>query len=280
MINYFQITHFFIGPVRIYTWGLFVGLAFTAGYFWLLWQGRKKGLPDGKIIILTLSVFLGAALGSRVLFLLQEPWQWLADVSLLWRIDAGGLMVWGGILGGLLAGWLYIKKNNWDIRQIADLAAPALALGIAIGRFGCFLVNDHQGAPTGLSWGILWPDGIIRQPVALYEVLFGLVMFGVLLWIQKRLLPERNAIGTESKAIGIDSSPRYARSGNNGLLFLLFLFSYALFRFCLDFLRVASGPLADSRWALGLTSSQWITAAVILSVGAVFVYRKMVELNK
>lgn len=238
MLPYFEITHFYIGPIKIYTWGLFIGLAFSVGYFWVLWQGRKKGLADGKIIGLVLFIFFGAAMGSRVLFLLQEPSRWLADVSLLWRIDAGGLMLWGGILGGILAGRWYIKKIGWSWRAIADLATPALALGIGIGYLGCFLINDHIGTPTSLGWGILWPDGITRHPVAAYLSLAGFSLFGIFWFLARKI-----------------KQP--------GQLFLLFTASFSAWRFLLDFARQAEGPLADPHW-LGLTSSQWVGMGMLV----------------
>jgi len=251
MIPYFVFDHFYLGPVKIYTWGLFVGLAFVAGYFLTLYRARRAGIDQTKIIILSLIIFFGAALGSRILFLLQNPSAWLANVSLLWRIDQGGMMIWGGVLGGILAGRLYVRKTKLDFWRTADLVSPAVALGMGIGRIGCFLINDHQGASTNLPWGILWPDGITRHPVALYESLVGFGLFILLLVLEKYIYLNKYSNILEN--VGIFS----------GSLFLFFFVSYSIIRFFLDFLRVSSGPLADPRW-WGLTSSQWISVFVAL----------------
>lgn len=310
MLPYFVFDHLTIGPLTFYTWGFFVGLAFAVGYFLTLFQAKKKNIPAEKILILAWVVFFGAALGSRVGYLLQFPRDWLADVSLLWKFNQGGLMLWGGILGAILFGWLYIKfspphppplltKERAGVRfwEVADLVAPAIALGIGIGRIGCFLINDHMGAPTSLPWGILWPDGISRHPVALYESLAGFGLFFIFWILQKKLLFEpldktRSELesrtntnvmpAAEPASRLLDSrfrSPRWSfgEAGGNdtsGRIFLLFLASYAAIRFLLDFFRASDGILADPRW-WGLTSSQWISVALIILGLYFFATRKI-----
>lgn len=252
MIPYFIFDHFTIGPLTFYTWGFFVGLAFAVGYFFILHQAKKKNIPAQKILILVWVIFLGAALGSRAAYLLQFPREWLADVSLLWKFNQGGLMLWGGILGAILFGWLYVKWAKLGFWKIADLLTPAIALGIGIGRIGCFLINDHLGASTNLPWGILWPDGVVRHPAALYELLAGFALFAVFWYLRKKI-----------------QKP--------GQLFLLFLASYATIRFLLDFLRAPDGFFADPRW-WGLTSSQWIS--IIIFCTAIIIATSMTRVNK
>ena len=294
MLPYFVFDHFNIGPLRFYTWGLFVGLAFSAGYLFVLYRARAKNIEISKIIGLTLAIFFGVAIGSRLLFLLQEPQKFLADVSSLWRIEQGGLMLWGGLLGGILGAWIYIRlyfsklppllnKERVGVRYsfwtFADLLTPAVALGIGIGRIGCFLINDHLGVSTNLPWGILWPDGISRHPVALYESLAGFGLFFIFWFLQKKLnqrAPQlRGALDTNSVIPAAEPGSRildsrFRGNDNAGVLFLLFLVAYAIFRFLLDFLRVSQGILADPRW-WSLTSSQWISI-LILSVAILFIF--------
>ncbi len=279
MIPYFVFDHFYLGPVKIYTWGLFVGLAFVAGYFLTLWRSKRAGIDQTKIAILSLVIFFGVAIGSRVLFLLQNPAVWLVDVSLLWRIDQGGMMLWGGILGGILFAWLYIRKTKLNFWRLADLVAPAIALGIGIGRIGCFLINDHMGAPTSLPWGILWPDGIARHPVALYESLVGFGLFATFLLIEKYMkkIPPNLPLAK-------GGTPSFFKGGlgrifrRSGQLFLLFVISYAVIRFFLDFLRASSGPLADPRW-WGLTSSQCISIFVALIYLFLYIKKRNIQFS-
>jgi len=234
---YFVFDKIVIGPLKIYTWGLFVGFGFCAGYFWLFWQAGKKKIDQIKIIWLSFSVFVGALLGSRIFFLLQSPRRLLSNLSLLWNFD-GGLMFFGGLIGGITASWLYLKLNRLNFKEVADLAAPAIALAIGIGRIGCFLINDHLGKITNLPWGILWPDGFRRQPVALYESLAGFILFAAILLLRNKI-----------------KKP--------GEIFLFFLAGYSFLRFFLDFLRESQGPLADPRLG-GLSISQWLAFSIFL----------------
>lgn len=205
---YFSFPQISLGFITFNTWGICVGLAFVAGLFYAY---RKNKSVD--ILNLALLGFLGAVSGAAFLYyLLFGRW--------------GGFVFYGGLFGGLLAGWLYIFYKKLDFWPLANLVAPAIALGIFIGRIGCFLIKDHQGITTGLPWGVLWPDGITRHPIALYLSLNGLILF-LLLHFFRRKKP-----------------------------FIFFLTYYAASRFLLDFLRV------DPRW-FGLTVSQIISLVVL-----------------
>ncbi|HCX28071.1 MAG TPA: prolipoprotein diacylglyceryl transferase [Candidatus Portnoybacteria bacterium] len=233
MIPYFVFDRITLGPIELATWGLLVGLAFTAGYFWLLYQARQKNIWPIKIIGLALAAFIGAIIGARLLFLLQTPADFLTGL----KSFNGGAMFYGGLLGGVLGSWLYLKAIGEKFWPLADLTAPAVALGIGIGRLGCFLINDHQGSLTSLPWGILWPDGLVRHPVALYESLAGFILFALLWYLKNKLT-------------------------RPGQLFLTFMAGYAIARFGLDFFREAQSWLADPRY-LTLTFSQWLSIGIL-----------------
>jgi len=164
--------------------------------------------------------------------------------------------------------------------KMADLVTPAVALGIGIGRIGCFLINDHLGAATSLPWGILWPDGISRHPVALYESLVGFALFAIFWFLQKRkesvipakLVPDRDWVA----GIQEFGSRLFGRDDKPGRLFLLFLISYSAIRFLLDFLRASKGILADPHW-WGLMTSQWISLAIFLVAMLFFIRNKKGE---
>jgi len=160
---YFTLTQFQIGSVILYSWGLMVGLAFVVGYFLTLWQAKKKGIDQNKIFILIILIFLGALAGARLSYLAQFGQIW--DFFQAWP---SGLTFYGGLIGALIVSWIWIKKTKMDFWKVADLFAPSLALGIFIGRIGCFLIKDHPGTETNLPWAIQWPDMISRHPVALY----------------------------------------------------------------------------------------------------------------
>ena len=110
-------------------------------------------------------------------------------------------------------------------------------MGIFIGRIGCSLINDHQGAVTNLPWAILWPDQILRHPVAEYLALNGLIMFLVLWFLRNKI-----------------KKPGY--------LFIIFLVWHSISRFLLDFTRVTDTSLADFQYR-GLFVSQWISLFIL-----------------
>jgi len=284
MIPYFSYTQINLGPVTLYTWGLFLGMAFLVGSWLVLREAAKKGIEQKNVFWLIIFIFVGGLVGSRLAYILQFPKYYLFHPLEIFQVWAAGLMFYGGLLGAGIAGWLYLKyiwnkdkagrliclgkslRSNDRVPskskrpalsfrifflQIADIFTPAIALGIFISRIGCSLINDHQGAITNLPWAILWPDGALRHPVAGYLALNGLIMFLVLWFLRSRL-----------------KKP--------GQLFIIFLFWYCLSRFFLDFTRATDTILADPDY-LGLFISQWISLFII---GGLFIYLKRQILTK
>lgn len=242
---YFSYVQFNIGPVVFYTWGLFLGLALLAGCWVFMKEAKKEGIEEKKILRLFFWVFIGVIFGSRLFYLLlQFP---VFDFSAFFQFRAGGFAFQGGLLGGLLAGWVYALKNKLSFWQLADWAAPAIALGIFFGRIGCSLINGHQGALTNLPWAIQWPDGALRHPVAEYLALNGLIMFFVL----RRL---RFFVKKE------------------GRLFIIFLVWHSVSRFFLDFTRVTDTNLADPSF-LNLAITQWMALLILTALGGFLIWR-------
>jgi len=230
---YFSFTQIQLGPITLYSWGLMVGLAFVVGYWLALREAKKKGIDQDKIFWLIVLVFISSIVGARL------------GSLFLYKIN--GLMFYGGLFGALIVGWWYLKKTKLDFWKIADLLAPSLALGIFIGRIGCFLINDHLGTVTNLPWAILWPDGILRHPISLYLSLNALILFLILWFLREKL-----------------QKP--------GQLFILFLTYYSLTCFLIEFTRTG-----DPQY-YGLLISQWISLIILVGVGGLVVKRKIVDL--
>jgi phosphatidylglycerol---prolipoprotein diacylglyceryl transferase len=175
----------------------------------------------------------GAAIGSKVLYLFEDPFRtanhWREVPYLL-----GGKTVVGALLGGTIA----VEFAKWRIgirRRTGDLFALPLAIGIAIGRIGCFLAgmrDDTYGNPTSLPWGIDFGDGIHRHPVQLYEIAAMLALAALLASVK---------------------TPQFAE----GDRFRLFVLGYYLWRLLVDFLK--PGFRLD-----GLTTLQWACAAAVV----------------
>lgn len=239
---YFSYTQIQIGPVVFYTWGLLLGLAFFISSWLFLREAAKKEIDQKKIFWLIFFVFFGGVVGSRFGYVLQFSNYYLSHFEEIFHIWTGGLMFYGGLLGALAVGWIYLKKSKLDFWEIADLAVPALALGIFITRIGCSLINDHQGAITSLPWAIQWPDGSWRHPVAEYLALNALIMLLVLSRLRNR--------------------------------FIIFLFWYPLVRLLLDFTRASDTLLADPHY-LNLTISQWISLSILTVYVIILICKKL-----
>ncbi|MGE5559569.1 MAG: prolipoprotein diacylglyceryl transferase [Chloroflexota bacterium] len=203
-----------IGRINIYSWGVAFAIAFIAGLLLSLRAARRRGVNDDRIFDLVIIVAISGLLGARLLYVALE-WQYYAgDVLGMLSFWEGGLSWYGGLLGALVAGWLYCRVTKFSFWQAADVLAAPLALAYAIVRIGCFLNGCCYGHETTLPVGVRFPglDGP-RHPTQLYSSLAGLVIFGLV------TLAER-------------------RQKFTGQLFLEFLAYYSLYRFIVEFWRV------------------------------------------
>jgi prolipoprotein diacylglyceryltransferase len=196
-------------------------------------QSRGGALAPGNFGVLV-GLLLGAAIGNKFVFFAERPdlaaalWQ---SRSLVWP----GQSIVGGLLGGLI-GVEIAKKLTGQTRSTGDAMVLPIAVGLAVGRIGCFLAGLHDdtfGLPTALPWGADFGDGIPRHPTQLYEIVVVLPLG----WALHR-----------------------ARFATPGLAFRLFLSAYLLWRLLAEFLKPV--PVA---WPLGLSGIQW-TCLVALAV--------------
>jgi len=208
----------------------FLSLAVMTALFFI-WNNIKRSQPvDERLFFVVIAALAGGVAGAKLpvwIMNWQEIVRSFPDVRLL----LSGRTIVGGLIGGTLAVEWMKKRLGVRSRTGNVLAAP-LALGIAIGRLGCFFQGCCFGKPTTLPWGVDFGDGILRHPTQLYESLFCLILFFVLTAFQKRV-----------------RTP--------GILFAVFMLFYFLFRFFEEFLRNGH-PLYH-----GLTSFQWVSLAVV-----------------
>lgn len=194
------------------TWySLFSVLAYSSAGFIFYIEARRKNYHSEQLLYVVFAALLGALIGSRLgsaLFVYRE--YFVKDPLVLLSPMAGGKTIVGGIVGGYL-GVVIAKKILKIKRSTGDLFAPGLALGIGIGRIGCFLNGCCYGAITGVPWAVNI-KGVLRHPTQIYESLFGFALF-IFLWrIRKNVKQE-------------------------GDLFKIFILAYAFFRFWIEFLR-------------------------------------------
>jgi phosphatidylglycerol---prolipoprotein diacylglyceryl transferase len=232
-----------IGPLTLQTFGLMFALAFIAAGA-LIWRRLGEiGKPVDWAYEMGFSALLGGVVGSRLYYLFQN-WSDVND-DLLGNLFSGSGLVWyGGAIGGALAVFLWARYRGFLGLALLDLAAPALALGYAIGRVGCQLSGDGDyGRAWDGPWAMSYPDGTVPtdenvHPTPVYEALA--MGFGAwLLWH----LRDRFRLG---------------------ILFALYLIYAGAERFLVEFLR------RNSDTALGLTTAQLESLAMVIA-GAVWI---------
>jgi phosphatidylglycerol---prolipoprotein diacylglyceryl transferase len=179
------------------TYGVLLALAFLVALFASARLAERDGLPRARVFDLGLWMLLGGLVGSKVLLMFAEP-DYGASLWNLLSVDflrSGG--VWyGGFLGGLAAGLLLMRRYKLPFWKTTDAFAPAVALGQAVGRQGCFAAGCCWGEPTTLPWGVEFteaahritgvPVGVHLHPTQLYESAAALLIFLFLVWLHRR----------------------------------------------------------------------------------------------
>jgi prolipoprotein diacylglyceryltransferase len=190
----------------------------------------------------------GGAIGAKLLFWLEDPrltWQSLNHPRYL----VGGKTIVGGLVFGLIA--VELMKRYIGLRtSTGDLYAIPLALGVAIGRIGCFLTglsDNTYGTPTILPWGVDFGDGVSRHPTQLYEIVFLLGLIPILYYVLK---------STANWPIPNDRRPTTRLLPGDG--FKIFMVAYLSFRLVCDFIK------PYPRVFLGLGGIQWACVLVLL----------------
>lgn len=248
---YFSFQKIQIGPVSIYTLGLFIALGFLVALVLSLREAKKRGIDKSIITDSFTWLLFGAIIGSRLGYIFQDVDYYFSNPIEIIKIWEGGMTFHGGLFGLLIAGILFfrIKKLGSSMfYKTADLFVLSVPLGMAIGRIGCSLINDHQGSGTMLPWGITWPNGIIRHPVAPYLIIANLLIFFILI-----ILKSKNRF-------------------KPGSLFFTWLILYSVFRFFLDFTRSTGTILSDPRY-WHLTLAQWLSIIIIAIISIISIRR-------
>jgi phosphatidylglycerol:prolipoprotein diacylglycerol transferase len=237
----------------VYIWGvhphlLFEGMGYAVAFALFLWLRQRRGdaieAPMRWSVIA--AAFVGGALGSKLLYWAEDP----AATAVHWR-EFTYLMGGKTIIGGLIGGWIAVelmKKYVGITESTGDLLAVPLAVGIGIGRIGCFLTglsDKTYGTPTTLPWGVDFGDGVPRHPTQLYEFVF-LVVLAIVLY-------RRDA------ARRVSTQGLFGCSLQSGDVFKVFMVSYLGFRLLLDFWKPS-----DPAVFLGMGSLQWACLAAVL----------------
>lgn len=223
---------FTIGNIQIPSYTIFIALGFLVGLAVYFWEARRsRSLGESNIYII-FGALIGAAIGAKLLDFVIDYRYFIVN---FWSIDTifYGKSIIGGLIGGVVG--TKITKKLFKIEgKKGNFFAPAIAIGVAIGRIGCFLRGCCYGKPTNLPWGVNFGDGILRHPTQIYESLFMLGMFVYLEMVKNRE----------------DVKP--------GQLLKILMISYFTFRFFVEFIRVQDVVL------FGLTGFQIVSLFAII----------------
>ena len=186
MINSIAFT---IGPLKVHWYGITMGLAFFIGTYLARYHAKRAGIDPDHVLNMVVWIIPAAIVCARAYYVLFE-WQnyhSFYDVIAVWN---GGLAIHGGLIGGLIAGALYIRKHKLPFLVLGDALMPSVILGQAIGRWGNFFNQEAHGGPVSAEFMAHFPAFIRNQmfiggqfyhPTFLYESLWNLLVFAFLL---------------------------------------------------------------------------------------------------
>jgi len=236
-----------LAPIYVHSYGVMLLIGLAAGVWWLTRTGRAHGFNIEDWIDFALIVLLSGVVGARLLYVLLHLPEYASDPMSILYVWQGGLAFHGGVAAAIIAGYVFARARRISFPLLVDLSAPALALGYAFARIGCFLNGCCYGTESHLPWAVTFPSGteageggFPRHPTQLYACAASLVIFLILAWLQPRVKVRGNVL-------------------------LSYLLLYSIYRFTVEFFRRGAsanvfGPLSP------LTEAQ--TASIVIGLGA------------
>jgi phosphatidylglycerol:prolipoprotein diacylglycerol transferase len=173
------------GTFPVSSFGVFLLLAFIAAILETRARTRRLGWDPGEVVDLSLYAIIGGIVGARIGYVLVNLKDFAAAPirGLMIWVDAG-LTFYGALIGGALVAWAYGRRRNWPLPQIADAAAPGLALGYAIAMIGALLYGLNYGRPAHVPWSVML-FGEPRHPTQLYLTVTALAVYVILLVVDR-----------------------------------------------------------------------------------------------
>ncbi len=238
-------------------YGIFVALAVIVLVLWMARETKRAvGISYEPILNGALVAIPSGLIVSKLLHII-DFWDYYVDNPGL-IFSAAGLTIYGAVLGAALGIWIYSRRNKYPFGRVTDLLAPGIILAQLIGRVGCTLNGCCYGTATSLPWGVIYTDpksegffasanlpaGIGLHPAQVYEIIYDLIVFGVLFKLRGRLKPD-------------------------GSLFRLYLILYASWRLAIGFvLREGTSFL------FGMQQAQTISIIVLAITVPLMIYRR------
>ncbi len=192
-------------PVPIFSYGVMLGTSMVVGWFLAMRLAKQDGIPGEQAGAIYMWTAVWSIVGARLLYVITE-WQEFANPVDIFLLNKGGLVAYGGMIGGFLASWYGCHKRKIRLLRWADVSAPSVVLGTAITRIGCLLFGcDYGRRADGVPWAIrfphdapAWQDHLAHfgldqssawslpvHPTQIYESLGNFALFGVLMYLRR-----------------------------------------------------------------------------------------------
>src|SRR5438445_11840783 len=251
---------FEFGPITVYTYGVLLAAAYLLGLKVAMVRAKHRGLDATRVLDLGVYIIISALVGAKLLLLITDFQTFRHDPRELLTLARSGGVFYGGLIVAVTVALWYIRRAGLPLWTTCDVFAPGIALGHAIGRFGCLFAGCCYGKPTTRPWGITFTDpfaaanvgtplGVPLHPTQLYEAGAELLILGILLVTERKGRPYP------------------------GRTFWLYMLLYAITRFIIEFYR------GDERGAVGMFStSQFISILLApLAVGMLIYLSRRAE---
>ena len=241
------------GPFKIYWYGIIMGAAALLGIWLAVREANRRGV-DGEIIMdLAIWVIPSAIIGARLYYVLFQWDYYVLNPASIIAIWEGGLAIHGGLIGALIAGYFYLRKKKQSFFLLADIIAPSIILGQALGRWGNFINQEAYGSEVSRAFlqGLHLPNWMIEQmhiqgayyhPTFLYESIWNLAGFVLLLLL--RFAPIKR-----------------------GEIFFSYLIWYSLGRFFIEGLRMDSLSFHGPQWLENGLAVIWSPMTLLFQPG-------------
>ncbi len=229
---------FSIFGIDVAWYGILISLGVLLGTLLGLREAKRVGIEEDDLLDFLIITIPLAIVGARLYYVIFSWDLYKGDLLKIIDIRSGGLAIHGGIIMAIISGLVFTKRRGIDFFKLADVSAPSLALGQAIGRWGNYINQEAYGGPTNLPWGIM-VQGVKVHPTFFYESLGNMVLVLFLIWYRKN------------------------KQKNTGEIFSIYLFAYSGLRFLVEGLRTDSLMLGNFRVAQ-IVSFIGIVAGVIM----------------
>jgi phosphatidylglycerol---prolipoprotein diacylglyceryl transferase len=215
---------FEVGPFTVYTYGVLLAASYLLGLKLAMSRAKKRNLDANRVLDLGIYIIISALVGAKLLLLVTDFGTFRADPRELLTLLRSGGVFYGGLILAVTVALLYIRRVGLPLWTTCDVFAPGIALGHAVGRFGCLFAGCCYGKETSVRWAVTFTDPFAAanvgtplnrplHPTQLYEAGAELLILGVLLWTERKGRP-------------------FA-----GRTFWLYMLLYAVSRFVIEFFR-------------------------------------------